>query len=87
MLRLPAPVAGTQVLLGLKQHAGGHLRAHAYEYRRKMENELARIARLKEQQLRAVGFLGTVFVGAMIGVFNFVSRLVYEAFYATPGAT
>ena len=94
---------------------------HAYTYRRKIDDELARIARLKELQVRAmvpcnpfhyykgprpiplyslpckslqlqgietgslvvlqvraIGFLGTVVVGAMIGIFNLLSQLVYS---------
>ena len=70
-----------EVLRQLKSGAGGHLRTHAYTYRRKLDGELARIARLKELQLRAVGFLGTVIVGAMVGIFNFLSRVVYSYVY------
>ena len=51
---------------------------HAYEYRRKIDGELARILRMKELQVRAIGFLGTVVVGAMIGLFNLLSQLVYS---------
>ena len=61
-----------EVLRQLKSGPGGHLRTHAYKYRCKLDAELARIARLKELQLRVVGFMGTVVVGAMVGIFNFL---------------
>ena len=70
-----------EVLRRLKAGPGGHLRTHAYKYRCKLDTELARIARLKELQLRVVGFLGTVVIGAMVGIFNFLSRVAYSYIY------
>ena len=73
----------SEVLRRLKQGPGGHLRAHAYEYRLKLDTELAKIARIKEMQLRALGFLSTVIVGAMVGLFNFLSNVVFKEFYGS----
>ena len=70
-----------EVLRQLKAGPGGHLRTHAYKYRRKLDAELARIARLKELQLRVIGFMSTVVIGAMVGIFNFLSRVAYSYFY------
>ena len=70
-----------EVLRQLKAGPGGHLRTHAYKYRCKLDAELARIARLKELQLRVIGFLSTVVIGAMVGIFNFLSRVAYSYFY------
>eukprot|EP01047_Picozoa_sp_COSAG01_P016103 COSAG01_NODE_817_length_13376_cov_2.970101_16_plen_48_part_00 len=36
------------------------------------------VSSVRGAQMRAVAFLGTVLVGAMIGLFNFISRLLYD---------
>ena len=74
--KLPA-----EVLKLLKTGLGGHIKAHAYEYDQMIGRELARIARIKQLQARAVGLVATAITAGLIGVANFVSKVVYEIVY------
>ena len=71
------------LLFQLKQGPGRHIKSHAYRYQRKIDLELARIARIQTLQQRAVGLLGTLIVSASVGVANYVSRSVYDAVHST----
>ena len=73
--------APTTLLSLLSQGPGEHIRRSAFRYQRMLDGELVRIRRIKELQWRAVTLTGSAIVAAMIGVANFVSRLVYYAWF------
>ena len=70
-----------EVLKLLKTGLGGHIKAHAYEYDQMIGKELSRIARIKQLQARAVGLVATGITAGLIGVANFVSKIVYDSVY------
>ena len=72
----------TELLKLLKQGPGKHLKKHEYEYRRKIDGELSQIRRIMELQLRAVALIGTALLSLLVGVANFISRLLYDDMYA-----
>ena len=69
------PVA---LLTRLNQGPGAHIRKHAYDYNRTINQELARIARIRDLQIRTVALVGSAIVASMVGVANYVSRTIYE---------
>ena len=73
------------LLLQLKQGPGKHIKAHAYQYQRKIDLELGRIRRVKDLQVRMVGLVATGIAAVAIGVSNFFSRLVYESVHQRGG--
>ena len=80
-ISITAGEAPDGLLFQLKQGPGKHIKAHAYRYQRKIDQELARIERIKTLQQRAIGLLGTLIISASIGIANFVSRRVYDDVY------
>ena len=68
----------------LRKGPSWHLKNHAYEYRRKLDMELALIKRLKELQVRAVALLGSSLVAVLIGAANLLARFLYDLYF---GAT
>ena len=70
-----------EVLQLLKTGLGGHIKAHAFDYHQKVNQERARIARIKQLQARAVGLVGSAIVAGMIGVANFASNILYNEVY------
>ena len=72
-----------ELLQQLKQGPGGHIKSHAYEYRRKIDQEIARIGRIQTLQQRGVALTGTVLISVSIGISNYVSRTVFEMFNST----
>ena len=75
----------TELLKLLKQGPGKHLKKHEYEYRRKIDEELSQIRRIMELQVRAVALIGTALLSLLVGVANFMSRLLYDDMYAGEG--
>ena len=70
-----------EVLKKLKAGLGGHIKKNAFAYHQVINREVARIGRIKQLQVRAVGLVGSGFVAALIGLANFVSNAVYDAVY------
>ena len=71
----------------MKEGLGGHIKANAFRYRVLIDKELARITRIKELQVRAVGLVGSVFVAVLIGTSNFVSNMLFDAIFPPPAAS
>ena len=65
----------------LRKGPSSHLKNHAYEYRRKLDMELALIKRLKELQVRAVALLGSALVAVFIGAANLLARFLYGHYF------
>ena len=61
----------------LKQGLGKHIKANAYRYRRTLDGELASIRRIYELKDRAFQALWAVFAAGMIGLFGFISRMLW----------
>ena len=57
----------------------------SYTYRRKLDTELARIQRLKELQARMVALVGTALLSLLIGVMNYLARVIYDARHGSGG--
>ena len=74
----------TELITRLNQGPGVHIRAHAYQYNRKVKAELARISRIREVQLRAIALLGSAIVALFITIGNFVSNYL-SGMVATSG--
>jgi len=72
------------VLTTLNEGPGSHIRGNAYRYRKSLDRELARVRRVKEIQLRAVGFVGTAIVAALVGASNVIGRLYYDVIREDP---
>jgi len=78
--------AGTkEMLMALRKGPALHLKNHAYEYRRTLDAELARIKRLKELQVRAVALSGSAVVAGLIGAANLLARVIYAQHFADSG--
>ena len=69
------------VLRLLKRNLVGHMQSNYYTYRRSIEYEMTTIRRLKDVQMRAVTFTGAAITAGLVGVANYVSRAVYEAYH------
>ena len=78
---VPAELLQTQ----LKQGPGKHINSHAHRYQRKLNQELARIARIQTLQQRAVVLLGTTIGSALVGIATFASRTARTPCDATNG--
>ena len=65
----------TELLLQLKQGPGKHMKKHAYAYRKKIDSEMTRIARIKDLQQRAVALTGTALVAVFVGISNVLGQL------------
>ena len=76
-----APPPAQELLLQLKQGPGKHIKSHAYAYRRKIDAELARLARIQTLQQRMVGVVGTLIISTSIGLANYISRAVYDQYH------
>ena len=59
-----------EMVMVLRKGPALHLKNHAYEYRRTLDAELARIKGLKELQERVVALGGSAMVAGLIGVAN-----------------
>ena len=77
----------TELITRLNQGPGVHIRAHAYQYDRKIRAELARIARIREVQLRAIALLGSAIVALFIAIGNFGSNYLSGMVGATSATT
>lgn len=62
----------------LKQGPGKHIKANAYRYRKALDAELASIRRIYEIKDRTFAALWAVFAAAMVGLFGFLSRMMWE---------
>ena len=49
-----------------------------YDYRRKIDVELSKIARIRDLQKQAVALLGTFIVAALVSIGNLLARLYYD---------
>ena len=74
-----------EMLMALRKGPALHLKNHAYEYRRTLDAELARIKRLKELQVRAVALSGSAVVAGLIGAANLLARVIYAQHFADSG--
>ena len=66
-----------EMLQQLKQGPGKHMKENAYRYRRTLDGELASIRRIYELKDRTFQALWAVFAAGMIGVFGFISRMLW----------
>ena len=71
-----------EMVMVLRKGPALHLKNHAYEYRRTLDAELARIKRLKELQVRAVALGGSTVVAGLIGAANLLARVLYAQHFA-----
>ena len=67
------------LLLQLKQGPGKHMKAHAYEYTSKLDNELSRISRVQTLQQRFIALVGSTIVSIMIVIAQYVSQTIFLA--------
>ena len=77
----------TELITRLNQGPGVHIRAHAYQYDRKIKAELARIERIRETQVYIVNLLSLALTSIFVGIANFVSNYAYGMMGATSAAT
>ena len=49
-----------------------------YDYRKKIDMELSKIARIRDLQKQAVALLGTFIVAALVSIGNLLARLYYD---------
>jgi hypothetical protein len=74
------------MIMAMRKGPGQHLKSHAYEYRRKVDTELAQIKRLKEWQSRAFALFGTALVAVLIGAANLLARVLYAKYFVEESA-
>ena len=74
-----------EMVMVLRKGPALHLKNHAYEYRRTLDAELARIKGLKELQVRAVALGGSAMVAGLIGVANLLARVLYAQHFDDSG--
>lgn len=65
----------------ISKQCGGHVRKNAYRYLKRISGELVKIQRVKDMQMRLLGFLGTTFIAACVSLGNLFSRIMYEGFF------
>ena len=68
------------LLQQLKQGPGKHIKSHAYEYRKKLDTEVVRIARIQTLQQRGIALVGSTIVSIMIGISQYVSNTLFAAY-------
>lgn len=65
----------------LSNGPGMHIRQNAFRYRNSINQELFRIGRVKDVQLRFIALIGSAILAALVGIANFVSRVLYASIY------
>ena len=64
------------------QRHGKQLEKDEKEYKRKLDEKMSQIVWIQQLQLRAVVLIETALQLLLVGVANFMSRLMYEDMYA-----
>ena len=71
--------APEELVKQLKKGPGQHIRKNAYIYRRKLNAERARVARIQQLQMRVLGFVHTLILSAFISIGGIIAQWIYDS--------
>ena len=72
-----------ELLLQMEVGPAKHIKEFSYDYRRKIENEIAQIGRVRAYQIRFIALVCSIIRSTFVGVAQFVSNIAYDYYRGT----